>query len=67
MSSPFEKIEAAYLDRVKNIPSDDVSPRVVTNLIADHPGLQPEQARSIERFFREHGTLVGLAIKHRDD
>lgn len=67
MPSPFEKIEAAYLDRARNLAHGDVRMAIVTELIATHTELGPEQIQLVAEYFNEHGTLIGLSFKYRND
>ena len=40
---------------------------VVTELIATHTELGPEQVQLVAEYFNENGTLIGLSFKYRED
>jgi len=67
MPSPFEKIEARYLDRIVHTHDAAFSSADIADLIAKHPELQPNEIEAIETFFKEHGTLIGISFKYRED
>ena len=65
--SPFEKIEAAYLDRARHLSHRDVRMAIVAELIATHTELGSEQIQLMADYFNEHGTLIGLSFRYRED
>lgn len=67
MATIFEKVEAAYLERVVHTDNAVVRPNDVARLLEKFPELVPEEIQSINTYFEEHGTLVGLAVKFRDN
>jgi len=67
MPTIFERIEEAYHEHAMRTYQAVVRPTDIGRLLKKFPELFDEEIESINTYFSDEGTLVGLAVKYRDN
>jgi len=67
MPTIYEKIEAAYHEHAMRTYQAVVRPTDIARLLEKFPELADEEIESINTYFADEGTLVGLGGKFRDN
>ena len=66
MPNIFEKVEVAYVERALKTYSSVVRGTDIARLLEKFPEMVEAETESINTYFLEQGTLIGLATKYRD-